>query len=72
MRAGRFHDQIEAHPVPFKPFARNISLFAGSDWTDTVPRDVAHTARMLINDMVIEPALQKLPWLEGELCVLDS
>ncbi|MGH1415446.1 MAG: LysR family transcriptional regulator [Pelagimonas sp.] len=72
MRAGRLHDQMEAHPVPFKPFSRTISLFAGSDWADKVPRDVARTTRMLVNEMVINPALQNLPWLEGELRVLDA
>jgi DNA-binding transcriptional LysR family regulator len=72
MRAGRFHDEMEAHPVPFKPFSRTISLFAGSDWADRVPRDVARTTRMLVNEMVISPALAQLPWLEGELRVLDG
>lgn len=71
MRAGRIHDQLEAHPLPFKPFARTISLFAGSDWADTVPRDVARTTGMLVNEMVIDPALRQLPWLEGELRLLD-
>lgn len=70
MRAERFHDQIEAHPVPFDPFGRTISLFAASDWADRVPRDVARTAQALIEDLVIEPALAKLPWLRGELQVL--
>lgn len=72
MRAGRFHDEMEAHPVPFKPFSRTISLFAGSDWADRVPRDVARTTRMLVNEMVISPALQQLPWLDGELRVLEG
>lgn len=72
MRAGRYHEQMEAHPVPFKPFSRTISLFAGTDWADRVPRDVARTMRMLVSDMVIAPALTKLPWLDGELRVLES
>lgn len=72
MRAGRYHEQMEAHPVPFKPFSRTISLFAGTDWADRVPRDVARTMRMLVGDMVIAPALAQLPWLEGELRVMES
>lgn len=72
MRAGRYHDQIEAHPVPFKPFSRTISLFAGTDWADQVPRDVARTMRMLVSDMVIAPALAQLPWLEGDLRVMEG
>lgn len=72
MRAARFHDQLEVHPVPFKPFARTISLYAGSDWSDEVPRDVARTMQMLVSDMVIGPAWAKLPWLEGDLRVLEG
>ncbi|MFW2588034.1 LysR family transcriptional regulator [Sagittula sp. SSi028] len=71
MRAGRMHDALEVHPLPFAPFARQISLFAGDDWSDKVPRDVAHTMRMLVADMVIAPACARLPWLEGELRLLE-
>lgn len=72
MRAGRFHDQMEVHPVPFEPFARTISLFAGADWADTLPRDVAQTMCMLVTEMVIDPALRQLPWLDGELRILGG
>lgn len=72
MRAGRIHAQMEVHTLPMKPFARTISLFAGSDWADRVPRDVARTMRLLVRDMVIAPALQALPWLEEHLLVLDG
>ena len=70
MRAGRFHDQMEAHPLPFSPFARTISLFAAADWSDRVPRDVARTMRKLVSELVIAPALRQLPWLEDDLRVL--
>lgn len=72
MRAGRLHDQIEAHPLPFSPFSRTISLFAASDWSDRVPRDVARIMRKLVSDLVISPALRQLPWLEGELRVMGG
>lgn len=72
MRAERFHEQMEVHKLPFSPFARTISLFAATDWSDRVPRDVARTVRMLVSDMVIQPALRQLPWLAGELRVLDG
>jgi len=70
MRAGRFHDRMEAHPLPFSPFARTISLFADADWSDRVPRDVARTMRKLVSELVIAPALRQLPWLEDDLRVL--
>ena len=72
MRAARFHPEMEAHPVPFEPFSRRISLFAGADWADRVPRDVAQTMRLLLKDLVIDPALRQLPWLDGELRVLEG
>lgn len=72
MRAHRLHEGMEVHPVPFRPFARTISLLAATDWTDHVPREVARTVRMLIGDMVIAPALAQLPWLEGDLAVLEE
>lgn len=72
MRAARFHDEVEAHPLPFTPFSRNISLFASSDWADRVPRDVAQTVRSLVQSQVISPALLTLPWLEGNLRVLEG
>lgn len=72
MRAARLHDQMEAHPLPFAPFARQISLFATDAWTDQVPLDVARTARRLLGDMVITPALDALPWLQGELVLLEG
>ena len=63
---------MEVHRLPFQPFARTISLFAASDWTDEVPRDVARTTKMLVSDMVIGPAWARLPWLEGELRLLEG
>lgn len=71
MRAERFHDQIAAHPLPFKPFSRTISLFASSDWADQVPRDVGQTVRRLVQTQVIDRAVAALPWLSDDLRVLD-
>ncbi|WP_425043482.1 LysR family transcriptional regulator [Primorskyibacter sp. S87] len=72
MRSGRFHDQIDAFPVPFATFSRTISLFAGADWSDTVPRDVADTMRRLVQSQMIDPALARLPWLQRDLRIIDS
>lgn len=72
MRAGRFHDEVEAFPLPFKPFSREIILYAGIDWAGDVPRDVAVTMRQLVQRHMIDPAIEKLPWLAGELRTLDA
>jgi hypothetical protein len=70
MRAARLHDRIAAHPLPFAPFARTISLFAGADWASPVPQDLARTVRELVQSQVVSPALAQLPWLEGQLRTL--
>ncbi|MFC4667661.1 LysR family transcriptional regulator [Seohaeicola nanhaiensis] len=72
MRAIRFHDELEAHPLPFPEAARTISLFAGADWADTVPRDVAQTVRRLVRSQMIDPAVARLPWLAGQLRVIEG
>ena len=71
MRAARFHDGIDAYPLPFQPFSRTISLFAGADWSDRVPLDMAQTMRRLVQSQMIDPAVSRLPWLAGQLKVID-
>lgn len=71
MRATRFHDAIEAHPLPFSPFSRTISLFASADWAESVPRDVQGILRRLLQDQVISPAVAEIPWLAGDLRLTD-
>ena len=71
MRAARFHGSLIAHPLPFATFSRRISLFAGADWSDQVPRDIAQTMRRLVQTHMIDPALPNLPWLAGRFEVID-
>jgi DNA-binding transcriptional LysR family regulator len=70
MRAHRFHPQLKAHPLPFPAFARQISLFASTDWSDAVPREIAATMRGLIERQMIEPARGLCPFLKDDLRVL--
>ncbi|MBI6630157.1 LysR family transcriptional regulator [Pontibaca salina] len=72
MRAARFHDKIEAFPLPFAALSRTISLFAGTDWNEHVPRDIAQTMRHLLQSQIIDPALSRLPWLAGNLRVIKA
>lgn len=72
MRAHRFHDQLAAHPLPFTPFSRQISLFSSADWADDVPLNVAQTMRNLIRTHMLEPALVKLPFLTGHLRLIHA
>ena len=70
MRAARFHDGLEAHPAPFGEFARTISLFTRTDWSDQVPQEVAGMIRRLMRSQIVDPALAQLPWLDGRLKVM--
>ncbi|WP_158966538.1 LysR family transcriptional regulator [Chachezhania sediminis] len=72
MRAARFHDGLDAFALPFGSDSRTISLFAGADWVDRVPRDVAETMRRLVRSHMTEPAINRLPWLSGALEVIDG
>ncbi|MCV6584593.1 MAG: LysR family transcriptional regulator [Marinibacterium sp.] len=72
MRALRFHDEISVFPLPFGAMSRTISLYAADDWADRVPRDVANTMRLLVQRHMIDPAVGHLPWLAGELRLIDS
>lgn len=72
MRAARFHDKIDAHPLGSANVARHISLFANAEWDGDVPKDMAQTMRALVQSHMIDPALAKLPWLAGDLRILDN
>ncbi len=72
MRAARFHDDIEAFPLPFGEAARTISLFASKDWADQLPRTVAQTTQGLIKRQMIDPAIARLPWLAQEFKLLEE
>lgn len=72
MRAARFHDDIEAFPLPFGVFSRTISLFSRADWADRVPLDVAQIMRRLVQSQIIDPAISRLPWLAGSLQVIEA
>jgi DNA-binding transcriptional LysR family regulator len=72
MRAARFHDEIDAFPLPFGRAARRISLFASKDWADQLPRTVAQTIQGLIKRKMVDPAITKLPWLAQDFHLLDE
>lgn len=72
MRAARFHDGMQAMPLPLPQAARHISLFAGADWSGPVPRDIAATMRSLIQDHMISPATTMLPWLADSFYMMED
>ncbi len=71
-RPARLHDRMDVFPLPFGAFSRRISLFAGADWADKVPRDVAKTLRQLAQNRIVDPAVARLPWLAEGFRILES
>ncbi len=70
IRAGRFLEAIDAHPLPYEGFSRRIVLCATGDWTGEVPEQIATIARDLIAQHFTEPGLARMPWLDGQFRLL--
>jgi DNA-binding transcriptional LysR family regulator len=72
MRAARFHGDMQALALPLPDAARQISLFAGAEWSGPVPRDIADTMRRLMQAHMISPAVTALPWLADKFHLLED
>lgn len=62
-RAGRFASGIEAHPLPGEEMARQIVLYATSDWSGSIPAQIAEVAQELIRVHCADPGGERMPWL---------
>lgn len=63
LRAGRFAGGIDAHVLPGGPPAREIVLYATTDWSMEVPEQIAAIARELIGAHFTTPGIKSMPWL---------
>jgi DNA-binding transcriptional LysR family regulator len=63
LRAGRFADRIDPHPLPGAPMSRRIVLYATDDWTGPIPVQIAERARDLVEEHFAAPARARMPWL---------
>jgi len=63
LRAGRFANRIDAHPLPGAPMSRRIVLYGTEDWTGPIPARIAERARDLIEEHFAEPGRVRMPWL---------
>ena len=70
LRAMRFHNAIDLHPLPGAPLMRTISLSARRDILGKLPEQLAGQLRPLIQELVIEKATAMMPWLSDELRLL--
>jgi len=72
LRAGRFRDQAELHPLPFAPLDRTIQLTARAGVFQDLPGRVAGHLRGLLRELIAGPATARMPWLGDGLRVLGS
>jgi hypothetical protein len=70
LRAQRFRDEVELHPLPVPPLSRRISLTARAGVLRDMPGRLASRLRPLLSELTVGPATTRMPWLEGALKVL--
>lgn len=68
--AKRFRDQVEVLPLPFAPLTRTISLSARRDVLGDMPGFIAGRLRKLLQDRIVRPGCERLPWLQEQLKML--
>lgn len=70
LRAYRFRDRTRAHPLPFAPLTRRISLNARRDVLGDMPEQMAGRLRPILDEMIVSPATRDMPWLRDDLKLL--
>lgn len=70
LHAQRFRDRADVLPLPFAPLSRTISLNARRSVLKGMPEQVATRLRPLLQELIVAPAVCRMPWIEGELRVL--
>ncbi len=63
---------IEARLLPFRGMTRTISLHARREALGSIPSRAAQLLRQQVVTHTIRPALTRMPWLEGQLVLLES
>ena len=70
LHAQRFRDQADILPLPFAPLSRTISLNARRGVLRDMPGRMAKRLRPLLQELVVGPAVARMPWLAEDLRVL--
>ena len=70
LRAGRFRDAADVLPLPYGTLTRRISLTARKGALAGMPGRMADRLRPLIDELIVGPAVTRMPWLRGALRVL--
>ncbi|WP_116083924.1 LysR family transcriptional regulator [Tropicimonas sp. IMCC34011] len=72
MRTRRFAPDVDVLPLPFPPLSRRISLHARAEVLQDMPERLAARLRGLLGDLIVAPALSRMPWLGEELRILGD
>ncbi len=70
-RAKRFQSKLCMHPFPGKSFARTLALVATPDCSRSVIELVDAKTRSLINDRIISPLRDDIPWLADSFKLIE-
>lgn len=69
-RAQRFLQDVEILPLPTAAFSRRIVLMARRGVLGDLPSDVAGRTKRALQDLIVDPSIDQMPWLEGKIGVL--
>lgn len=70
LRAHRFREDVDVIPLPVPPLSRRISLTARAGAMQDMPARLASRLKPLLDELIVGPATQRMPWLEGTLRLL--
>ncbi|MFV0334194.1 MAG: LysR family transcriptional regulator [Tropicimonas sp.] len=70
LHARRFRDQVDILPLPMAPLARRVHLIARPEMFEDMPRRLAGRLKPLLQEMIVAPETDRLPWLKDALRVL--
>lgn len=70
MHAQRFADAVDLLPLPFAPLSRMISLTARRDILGDMPQTIAGRLKPLLDERIVQPAVQRYPWLRDKMRLL--
>lgn len=72
MRAQRFADRVQMHPLPLPAFARTISLSTRADFDDPTKQAIATLFQQIVRRGAIDPTCKIYPWLSEAFTLLSS
>nr|WP_068110152.1 LysR family transcriptional regulator [Tropicimonas marinistellae] len=70
LHARRFREEADVYPLPIAPLTRRILLTARTEALQDMPRQLVDRLKPLLQEMIVDTAIERLPWLKGSLRVL--